>query len=88
MRTYCIDRFMKPKKKICLVYYVSTKGRREGVSQMLTLKLLLYVPDIGQFWQYTVCYCQTGICIGTHNRNFRVGGSENVNSMQVLHYKQ
>ena len=22
---------------------------------MLTLKLLFYVPDIGQFWQYIVC---------------------------------
>ena len=22
---------------------------------LLTLKLLLYVPDIGQFWQYIVC---------------------------------
>ena len=40
---------------------------------LITLKLLLYVPNIEQFWQYIVfMYCRTGISTGTYNRNFRV----------------
>ena len=37
-----------------------------------TLKSLLYVPYIGPVGQYKAIYCQTGIRIGTYNRNFRV----------------
>ena len=27
----------------------------EFVTKLCTLKLILYVPNIGQFWQYIVC---------------------------------
>jgi hypothetical protein len=41
--------------------------------ELHTLKLLLYVPDIWQFWQYIASYdCRTGISTSTYNRNFRV----------------
>ena len=32
---------------------------------LLTLKLLLYTPDIGQFWQYIVCTAKLVRRIGT-----------------------